>query len=177
MSSVIDAYLQRMEDQREEIFRDLGCVPESRVWTRFDPGKWSAGELLDHTRVLNRFFRRMLRVLWPVLLPMARIRQGRAYPVEIDNVYQRPNMPSRVGVLWSPHFRPDRPVPVPSLGELLADEHRRIGVFFRGKDERLLGNCYVWDPAIGWLNFIQTLRVGIYHDQHHYAAVRRLLRL
>jgi hypothetical protein len=33
----------------------------------------------------------------------------------------------------------------------------------------------VFDPAIGWLNLIQVLRVGIYHDEMHYEQIRGLL--
>ena len=177
MSMIISDYLHRMAHQREVLFRDLTAVPEKRLWSRPHAKKWSAGEQLDHTRVLNRFFRRVCRVLWPVLMPIAKLRQRRAYVTEIDNVYERPGMPTRVGVLWPPYYRPHRPTTMADLQVALSEEHRRIGDFFQDKDERLLGNAYLWDPPIGWLNFIQVLRVGIYHDQHHYSAVRRMLEL
>ena len=176
-SMVVRDYLQRLDDQREALFRDLNTAPEAQLWSRPQPKKWSAGEHLDHTRVFNRFFRRVCLVLWPILLPIAKLRRGRAYATEIDNVYERPSMPTSVGVLWSPYYRSDRPTSVANLHRALAQEHGRLGDFFGDKVERLLGNAYLWDPAIGWLNYIQALRVGIYHDQHHYAAVRRLLEL
>lgn len=173
---VVRDYLELMEAQREAVFRDLANVSMSDLWNRPQPGKWSAGEHLDHTRVLNRFFRRVIRGLWPFFLPIAKLRSQRPYATEIDDIYQRPNMPSRVGVLWPPHYGPDRLVSLGTLQGALAEEHQRIAEFFRDKDERLLGNAYLWDPPIGWLNLIQALRVGIHHDEHHYVSVRRVLR-
>jgi hypothetical protein len=32
----------------------------------------------------------------------------------------------------------------------------------------VLGNIYAYDPAIGVMNLITGLKVGIYHDQLHY---------
>jgi hypothetical protein len=177
MSSVVESYLAQMEAQREAIFDALAAIPEERLWERPQPKVWSAGEELDHTRVLNRSFRRFFALLWPVFLPVAKLRSRRTYETAIDNVYQRPNMPMYVGFLWPPHYKPERPTSVDLLHDALALEHERIARFYRGKEESLLGNAYVWDPAIGRLNYIQALRVGIYHDQHHYDSVRHLLQL
>lgn len=175
MNANVGSYLALLDSQREAIFERLERVPAERIWTRPESGKWSAGEQLDHTRVLNRSFRRMLRIAWPILRPIARLRRGRAYDVTIDNVYLRPNMPTKVGVLWPPHHSRERPAPLAALREALGAEHLRIRHWFEGQDEHLLGNAYVWDPPIGWLNLIQGLRVIAYHDEHHYTAVRRIL--
>jgi hypothetical protein len=177
----VAAHLARMHAQRGALFDALAGVSEGRLWERPAPKKWSPGEHLDHTRVLNRSFRRLLTLawpvvsLWPTLLPGARRRLERPYPTDIDDVYQRPNMPSWVGFLWPPKRTPSRPAPVAELERALAEEHGAIERFFAGKPEPLLGHVSLWDPAIGRLNLVQTLRVGVHHDQHHYEAVRRLL--
>jgi hypothetical protein len=173
--SVVDEYLERMDGQREGIFRSISGVPPERLWQRPHPKKWCAGEHLDHTRVLNRCFRLLLSGLWPVLLPFAWLARERPAPVDIDDVYQRPDMPTRVGVLWPPRYRPHRPASLDVLYEGLAREHGNIARFFHGKEEHLLGNAVVWDPAIGRLNLIQGLRVLLHHDRHHYTAVERML--
>jgi hypothetical protein len=170
-----------MHAQRVALFAALAGVPEERLWARAAPKKWSPGEHLDHTRVLNRSFRRLLTLAWPVvspwpaLVPAARRRLERPYPIDIDDVYQRPNMPSWVGFLWSPKRTPSRPAPLAELERALAEEHAAIESFYAGKPEPLLGHIALWDPAIGRLNLVQVLRVGVHHDQHHYQAVRRLL--
>lgn len=175
--TVIDAYLELMYHQREVIFERFADIPDAQLWQRPKPKKWSPGEHLDHTRVLNRCFRRLLQGLWPLLWPSATLCAQRPYPTTIDDVYQRPNMPSRVGVLWPPYYRPERPASRATLHRALADEHERVARFYRGKDEQRLGNAIIWDPAIGRLNLLQALRVGIHHDQHHYSAVARILQL
>lgn len=175
--AVIDEYLELMHHQREAIFERLADVPDAQLWQRPHPKKWSPGEHLDHTRVLNRCFRRLMQGLWPLLWPTATLLKKRPYPTTIDNVYARPNMPSRVGVLWPPYYRPERPTSLATLHRVLAEEHKRIARFYRGKDEQRLGNAFVWDPPIGRLNFIQALRVSVHHDQHHYRAVARTLQV
>lgn len=180
-SSAVAAHLSRMHAQREALFEALAGVPEERLWERPAPKKWSPGEHLDHTRVLNRSFRRLLTLAWPVvspwpaLLPWARRRLERPYPTDIDDVYRRPNMPSWVGFLWPPRRTPSRPASLAELEWALADEHAAIERFFASKPEPLLGHLSLWDPAIGRLSLVQVLRVGVHHDLHHYTAVRRLL--
>jgi len=177
----VDAHLERMHAQRVALFEALTGVAEHRLWKRPFERKWSPGEHLDHTRVLNAWFRRLLSAAWPVvspwpaLLPGARRRLERPYATDIDDVYQRPSMPSWVGFMWPPRRTPSRPASLAELERVLAAEHDAIARFYTGKPERLLGHVTVWDPAIGRLNLVQVLRVGVHHDLHHYTAVRRLL--
>lgn len=141
--------------------------------------KWSPGEHLDHTRVLNRSFRQTLTLAWPVVSPWptlllwTRRRLERPYATDIDDVYRRPGMPGWVGFMWPPKRTPTRPAPLAELERALAEEHDAIDRFYTGKPEPLLGHVTVWDPAIGRLNLVQALRVVVHHDQHHYTAVRR----
>ena len=178
---VVAAHLARMRAQRADLFEALEQMPDERLWVRPGAKKWSPGEHLDHTRVLNRSFRRLLTIAWPVvsawpaLLPPGGRRLDRPYPTDIDDVYQRSNMPSWVGFLWPPGRTPSRPASRSQLERALAEEHSAIARFYAGKAEPLLGHIAVWDPAIGRINLVQALRVVVHHDQHHYRAVRRLL--
>ena len=70
---------------------------------------------------------------------------------------------------------PSRPASLVELERALAEEHDAIALFYTDKPEPLLGHVAIWDPAIGPLNMLQVLRVGVHHDQHHYRAVRSLL--
>jgi hypothetical protein len=60
----VAAHLARMHAQRGALFDALAGVSEGRLWERPAPKKWSPGEHLDHTRVLNRSFRRLLTLAW-----------------------------------------------------------------------------------------------------------------
>lgn len=177
----VAAHLERMHAQRRALFEALADVPNAALWKRPAPKKWSPGEHLDHTRVLNRCARSLLSAAWPIaaalptLLPWTRRRLERPYPTDIDDVYQRPNMPSWVGFLWPPRRTPLRPASLDELDLALRDEHVALERFFASKPEELLGHVTVWDPAIGRLNLVQSLRVVVHHDQHHYRAVRRIL--
>lgn len=168
-------HLARMHDQREALFAAIAAVPDAELWARPNPRKWSAGEHLDHTRVLNRSFRRLFAVAWPLLAPWARLRAERPYATDIEDVYERPNMPLWVGFLWPPRRTPARPSRLDELRRALADEHEAIARFYADRPEAVLGHVVVWDPAIGRINLIQGLRVGVHHDLHHYRIVRRML--
>ena len=171
-----------MHAQRIALFEELWSGDERRLWERPAAKKWAPGEHLDHTRVLNACFRRLLTAAWPIvsawpgLLPGAQQRLERPYATDIDDVYQRPSMPSWVGFFWPPRRTPSRPASLAELEWALAAEHDAITRLYAGKPERLLGHVTVWDPAIGRLNLVQVLRVCVHHDLHHYTAVRRLLR-
>ena len=80
-----------------------------------------------------------------------------------------------VGWLWPPRHTARRPVSLLTLGKLLEAEHRQVRTFFEGKDEGVLGNVRLYDPPIGRLNMIQALRVGVYHDAHHFRVVEQML--
>ena len=95
---------------------------------------------------------------------------------EDENVYLRPDFPMNVGWLWPPRHTPGRPVSLDRLQMELSEVHSRIERFYNSKDPAQLGNLPLWDPAIGSLNMIQALRVGLYHDQLHYDHIRSLLR-
>lgn len=172
-ASAINQYLDLMDAQREEIIARLAGITQEALWRRPEPGEWSMGESLDHTRVLNNSFVALFKVCWVLLWPIARLRRNKPYPVEIDNVYQRPGFPMGVGWIWTPRHKATRPLPLSRLAELLAETHGRIRRFYAGQDPRLLGHLPLYDPVIGTLNLIQALRVGVYHDDLHYDVVRR----
>ncbi len=175
MGAAVEAYLGLMDAQRRTIFARLAGLDEARLWHHPGPKEWSIGENMDHARVLTQSFRRLLRVSWPVLAPVGWLRRYRPYETEIDDVYERPGFPLNVGWLWPPRYKSERPVPLSTLEQHLEAEHRRVRNFFAGKDEPVLGNIKLYDPAIGWLNFVQMLRVVVYHDAHHFRTIERLL--
>ncbi len=173
--SDVDAYLTLLDLQRAEIFAALETVDGARLWQQPGPKEWSAGEHLAHATAALRSFRRMFQTFWAVLAPIGYLRRGRPYETEIDDVYARPGFPLNVGWLWPPRYTPERPATLAVLRELMAAEHGRVRRFYEGKDERILGNTPLYDPAIGCLNMIQALRVGVHHDAHHFATIRRIL--
>ena len=117
----------------------------------------------------------MLQAAYVVLAPWGYVRRRRRYQAGIDDVYARPTFPLNAGGLWPPRYTPERPAALAVLDQMAAAEHGRVRRFYTGKDEAVLGNTPLYDPAIGWLNLIQALRVGVYHDTHHFAAIRRIL--
>ena len=172
---VVAAYLALLDAQREAIFAELALVDAARLWQRRGPGEWSAGEHLAHAPAVLRSFRQILQVVWVALAPIGYLRRGRPYEIEIDDVYARPDFPLNVGWLWPPKYTPARPASLATLHALIAAEHGRVRRFYAARDERVLGNTPLYDPAIGCLNMIQALQVGVHHDEHHFATIRRLL--
>ena len=132
VGGAVAAHLARMHARRVALFGALVGVPEERLWARAAPRKWSPGEHLDHRRVLNGAFRRLLMVAWlvvspwPTLLPGGRSRLERSYATEIDDVCRRPNVPKWVGFLWPPRRTPSRPALPAGLERVLAEEHAAI---------------------------------------------------
>ncbi|MBW6464413.1 MAG: DinB family protein [Firmicutes bacterium] len=171
---IITDYLDLLDSQREAIFGEIKGVETSILWQRPAEKEWSIGENLDHGRVLLRSFRRLLKIFWSIFVPYARLKRCRHYEVYIDDVYERSGFPLNVGWIWPPKYNAENPVSLDSLNELYINEHLVIRKFYKNKQEELLGNLNIYDPAIGWINLIQALRVGIYHDEHHFRQVRKL---
>ena len=174
-SGRVGKFLDLYDTQLEQLIAMLAELPESRLWERPAPKKWCIGEVIDHTRKLNRFLRRLIVVGTPILMPLGRMRRHRPFEADIDDVYQRPGFPSQVGWIWSPGHTPKKPAPLAQLQAECAAEHEAIRRWYEARDEAVLGNVIVYDPTIGWINLVQTLRIGVYHDAHHFRAIAREL--
>lgn len=174
-AGVVPGYLDMLDEQLRQMAVIAEGAAPAALWQRPGPRRWSAGEALDHTQRLNRSLRRLLVVAAPLLRPWARRRRGKPYCADIDNVYARPNFPASVGWLWPPRHTPARPVSAGVLIAELAAEHGRIRRWYESQDEAVLGHTNLYDPAIGWVNFVQALRIGVYHDAHHFRAAAGLL--
>lgn len=171
MTGHVSGYLDLLDSQREAIFERMGDMPEHVLWYRPGPKVWSIGEHLDHTRVINRFTRRLMAIYSPLAWPFARPFRSRPYRHEIDNVYRRPRFPMNVGWIWSPKHTPEHPIGVRALRDELCDEHDALRGFYESHDERTLGHTLLPDPVIGVLNLVQWLRVQGYHDAHHFERI------
>jgi hypothetical protein len=172
-NKIVAEYLELLDYQREVIFTEIKGVENDLLWLRPAEKEWSMGENIDHGRVLLRSFLRLLRFIWPVFSFYARLKRRRSYNVTIDDVYERPGFPLNVGWIWPSKFITDNPVSLENLYEFYFKEHLAIRKFYENKQEDILGNLNVYDPAIGWINLIQVLCVAAYHDEHHFRQVRK----
>jgi hypothetical protein len=168
--------LEQMDKQRVELFSVLEVITGEQLWFRPSPGAWSIGENVDHLRTIYASMLPLFQAAWAVLHPLARLRRRMPYRVEIDNVYRRPGFPQKVGWMWPPRYTPTRPVSLDILREGMDAIQARVSAFYRSKDPDLLGHVVLWDPAIGTLNLIQALLVGVYHDEVHIDSIQTMLR-
>ncbi len=60
-------------------------------------------------------------------------------------------------------------------GFFLGGFHQEMRKFYAEKDPDYLGHVSLWDPAMGWLNLIRALRVGLYHDELHVEQIQDVL--
>lgn len=174
MGNVVSEYLGLMDAQREAAFAALEGLSEAQIWQRPAPKDWCIGEILDHNVRLFASVLPGLKIGWALLGWYGRLQRKRPYPTEIDNVYKRPTFPMWTGFLWKPKYNPKRPARLVVLQEATQAVHRRAQEFYEGKALDLLGNIYGYDPVIGVVNLIQTLKVGVDHDQLHYEDVIKL---
>jgi hypothetical protein len=171
----VAAYLDLLEAQHRDLFALLEDVSTAHLWQRPEPEEWSIGEILDHTRVLNRSFRRIFSLVGVVLWPIGWLRRHRPYQTEIDDVYTRPGFPMSVGWLWKPKHTPARPVSLEQLRRETAVEHQKIRAWYEARDEAILGHINLYDPVIGWVNLVQALRIGAYHDALHFRDIVKMV--
>ena len=165
---LIQEHLDLLDAQRRAVFAALDGLSEEQIWQRPAPKDWCAGEILSHTvRFLDSFLPG-LRFMWRFFGWFGRLRRKHPYAVEIENPYKRPNFPMRSGFMWAPRHKPEKPVPLEELKAEVEAVHGWLRSFYAGKDPDVLGNIYAYDPAIGVMNLITGLKVGIYHDQLHY---------
>jgi hypothetical protein len=172
--NVVQDYLDLLDSQRVAVFASLDSLSEEQVWQRPAPREWCVGEILSHT---VRFFASFLpgvEGMWALCGWVGRLRRHRPYGVEIENVYKRPGFPMWTGFLWTPRHNPRKPVLLAVLRAEAESTHRRVRLFYTGKDEDVLGNIYAYDPAVGVVNLITALKVGIDHDQLHYDDVLKM---
>lgn len=169
-SPAVAAILGLVERQRDETLSAIADLRPDELWARPEPGEWSVGEILEHTRRFNASMAPLFRFAW-AFRGLARPFRDKPYPIEIEDPYRKPRMPMNVGWVWSPRRAAKAR---PSLDELHAgmrSAHADVARFFEGKDPRILGHIRAWDPAIGAPNLIQGLRVLAYHDALHFEDV------
>ena len=172
--NVVQDYLDLLDSQREAVFASVDGLTDEQIWQRPAPREWCVGEILSHT---VRFFGSFLpgvEGMWALCGWVGRLRRHRPYGVEIENVYKRPGFPMWTGFLWTPRYNPRKPVLLAVLRAEAESTHRRVRLFYTGKDEDVLGNIYAYDPAVGVVNLITALKVGIDHDQLHYDDVLKM---
>ncbi|HWE35081.1 MAG TPA: DinB family protein [Isosphaeraceae bacterium] len=173
MPGSVTRYLDLLDDQREAIFHELGPLPDAVLWYRPGPRVWSIGEHLDHSRVVNRFLRRLVIVYYPLASIFARPFRHRPYKTDIEHILAKPpSYPKSGGRIFPPKCSPRRPVSVGFLHEALRAEHAACRRFYTPRDEQLLGHVRLADPLIGAINLVQLLPIQAYHDAHHYERVR-----
>ena len=169
--NVLPKYLDLLDAQRRAVFAALDGLSEEQIWQRPAPKEWSIGEILSHTVRFLHSFLPGLRLMWTLFAWYGRLRRDRPYRVEIKNVYKRPNFPMWAGFLWAPRHNPQNPVLLATLKEEVESIHASLRAFYSDKDPDVLGHIHAYDPAIGVVNLITGLKVGIDHDQLHYDDV------
>ena len=172
--NIVAKYLDLLDAQRRVVFAVVDGLSEEQIWQRPVPKEWCIGEILSHTVRFFASFLPGLQLMWALFAWYGRLRRDHPYPVEIENVYQRPGFPMWTGFLWTPRHNPKKPVPWAVLRAEVESTHGRVRGFYTGKDPDLLGNIYAYDPAIGVVNLITALKVGIDHDQLHYDDVLKV---
>ena len=170
----VSSYLDLLDDQLNR-FLPILLANESRLWVRRLPGEWSPGEQLDHLAAVHHFFTAIHKAFWLPASLLAQLRAARPYVPEIDDVYARPGFPLGAGRLWSPRRGAKGDASLDGLVDLLRNEHLRIRRFFSSKPEGALGRAPLYFPSIGWINYIQSLRIAVYHDAHHFASILQSL--
>lgn len=174
--SALRTHIALMHRQREELGRQLSTLPGEMLWKQPEPHEWSVGENLDHMVVIYRSFFSLVQLTYSIGMPLARLRRKRPFQTDIDDVYHRPGFPQNVGWMWPPRHSPRKPTTLDALMADMKATHDHVERIYTTKDPNLLGRITVWDPAIGSLNLIQVLRVGIYHDALHVDQINKTLR-
>lgn len=172
--SIIREYLDQLDAQLETVVQMLDDTAPAKLWDTPTLETWSIGEQLYHLTAWLRCYRRRLELFYRAFYPVGWLLRNRPYPVEIDDVFSRPRYPNYVGFLCAPRHIPDRSLALGTLIERLSKGHDLVREFYVDKPERILGHVWLYDTAIGWVNLIQSLRIAVYHDQHHFDKIGEL---
>ncbi len=171
MSAIVQTYLNLLDSQRESVFSALEGLTDEQIWQRPAPNEWSIGEILDHNRVIFESTLQLFKINWALTSWYASLRRKRPYPVEIRDVYRDPGFPMKVGWLWPPR---KKPAPLEQIKAEIRATHQETRAFYESRPADILGNGWMYDPVVGWVNYITALRVGIFHDQLHFDDVLKL---
>ena len=167
-------YLGIMDREREACFASLDGISHEQLWRQPAPREWSIGQTLDHLRIFTASMVWVFRCAWTVELPWARMRRSRPYEVEIENHYARPDFPMGTGWIWAPRHTPEKSITLSALKDRLSEIHQQASEFYASREPDLLGHVTLYDPVMGWMNLVQALRLGIYHDELHYDVIESI---
>ncbi len=171
---VIPHYLDLLDAQREAAYAALEGLSPNQIWQRPAPGEWSIGEILNHNVLLFRSVSPLVACAWRCFRWTAGLWPARGYRTDRADPYRKDSFIMRFGFFWNPKYTPDNPVPLAVLKEEQDTIHQQVRAFYTGKPEPVLGRVYLFDPLLGFVNLIVSLRIGLYHDQLHYKDVIRM---
>lgn len=172
--TVIPTYLDLLDAQRETAFAALQGLTDAQIWQRPTPKEWSIGEILNHNYLVMASAMPYVHFAWRFFRWVGERFRARPFENDIPDLYRNGKFPMWVGFLWTPRHKPSKPVSLEQLKRELRELHLDVRNFYEGKNEDVLGNIAIFDPYLGWLNLILTLRLGLHHDQLHYEDVIKL---
>jgi len=170
-TTILNAYLNRLDTQRESAIQSLEGLTSDQLWQRPEPGEWCIGEILNHTVLTTRSMFPLIRIAWRWFRWTSVVFKKRPFRTDMEDPYRKQNFPHWFSFPWKPKYTPQNPVPLSTLLQEMRDMHQEVRAFYDGKDEEVLGHVYLFDPLFGFINLILTLRIGLYHDQLHYEDV------
>jgi hypothetical protein len=170
-SPIVEQYLDLMDEQREQVFNVLAGITRAQLWQRPAPKEWCIGEILNHNVLLLKSIFPVVRFSWRCFRWTAKMLKSRDYQTTIEDPYRKDKFPHWAGFLWTPKYTPERSVPLETLITETRQMHQAVRDFYADKDQAMLGRIFLFDPLLGFMNLIVTLRIGIYHDQLHYEDV------
>ncbi len=171
----IEEYLSVLEAQRRSVFAQVEGISTERLWRRPPSGKWSAGEHQEHLLKTIRLFRRTFRVLIPFSLPIARSLRSSPYTATVPDVFE--GRPTKAPFVIAPRHRkePKDYLLLSSLKQDLEQERVRLKQLFADLDDEVAGHIKMWGGSLGWINLLQELQTLVFHEEHHFKAIRSLL--
>lgn len=171
-SPTMGRYFEQIRTQRQELYHRIAPLEAATIWRRPGDGHWSVGQNLEHVNKLLRLFRWLWTIYLPLAIPIARLRRGRPFPIDKEDIYQHDTQ-RPPGV--KPKDRSRHPMPYAELRRFMDTELTRIVRQVKDLDEDVAGNIYYWDWVTGLVNMQQCVLLDYYHERRHFGFAHRLL--
>jgi hypothetical protein len=172
-----EALLEDLGLALSELAEAAGAVAEQ--WTRSKPGKWTAGQHVDHIAASLALtagpFEGRVLLLRSGTLP-ERPRRGPLQSLWIGLVIKRGRMPrgARADKRTVPAETPDRAKTMDTIGRLVG-RHAAVGAALSPSERDRL---WIWNPLLPRWQYTlpEIIRVHAVHARHHARLVREIER-
>lgn len=170
-------YFNELEEQRNKLFPKLNELSMEQLWRSPREGKWTIGETIYHLYLMIRLVRVAAQIFIPLTSLYAHLVKNKRYNKDIVDIYSEYQKEKKRQMKAPSILNPPRKIVhslnFEQLNQLLANETEKLLEIVNNIDEEIAGHIHFFDPIARNPNLIQSIKLLVIHEYHHFKIIEK----